>query len=284
MPCTLGMDPEFVFVKYNEIVAASRFLSGHRSFGTDGCSYLAELRPRPNTEPKEVIKSMLRSMRTTLTRKSELMNYEWRAGSYFGGYPLGGHIHIGYEHTDSNDKRDKKIKLTKAFDNLLAPIVLLMEDKKEAVRRRTSSYGHLNDSRETPWGLEYRVLPSFIASPLITEAVLCMSKMITETTLEDGLNFATPFAVDRMKFKKCEKSSFRAELNHRWEFFVNHSLWEQYKEPLKGFKRLLNDNIIFSNFADMKETWSVETERMRKFREQKDNIRPIEAEQLWGTL
>lgn len=76
----------------------------------------------------------------------------------------GFHVHVGYD----NKNVKKSLKIIKALDIFLGiPSVLLDKDTK-----RRSLYGKAGSFRLQPWGVEYRVLSSFMMStPELTRFV-----------------------------------------------------------------------------------------------------------------
>lgn len=293
MGLQLGMDPEFVFVRDDNHLerASAHVRTGNARFGTDGVSSIAELRPRPFEEPKDIVNELRAIMRGTISRKRNLMNYKWRAGSYFAGYSLGGHIHFGFNdgHDYYSGGSTKINKIRNALDSFVAPIVLLMEDKTEAIKRRQSSYGRLGNVESKQWGFEYRTLPSFIVSPTVTEGVLALSKVVASEVLNgnnpDISSFATEvgsFSPNRAEFANCNQALFRKELELRWKVIKKMSLYMTYKEPLEQLKKLIMDGVKFSDFEDMKESWEVPSVKtVNKWREGMIKIK--DAEEVWRT-
>src|SRR5690606_772207 len=110
---------------------------------------IAELRPKPSHNPKELVTNLYR----LLIKADNMIQHEgvqFLAGSTpLKGYPIGGHIH--FSNVDINSF------LLRALDNYLALPCVLIEDPKGLKRR--PRYGHLGDYRLKPHGgFEYRVL------------------------------------------------------------------------------------------------------------------------------
>lgn len=176
----IGMDPEFLLFDPNhgKVVPASRYLQFHGEAGCDVLRYrgqrlfpLAELRPRPGKEPRDVVMHLLRAFREA--RDSiEDRGLIWQAGAMpQRGFPLGGHLHFsGVALTP---------ELLRTLDNYLALPLAVLEDPRSASRR--PKYGFLGDFRIKEYGgFEYRTLPSFLISPLVTKGVVALACFIIE--------------------------------------------------------------------------------------------------------
>lgn len=176
----IGMDPEFILFNHNtgKVVPASRFLSHHGEAGCDVLRFqgrrllpLAELRPAPGRDPEEVVRHLLHAFRTANTYISD-RNLLWLAGGMpQRGFPLGGHVHFSGVLLTS--------EFLRVLDNYLALPVFLLEDNSSF--RRRPNYGFLGDYRIKSYGgFEYRTLPSFLISPLVTKGVIALAKLIAE--------------------------------------------------------------------------------------------------------
>lgn len=174
----MGMDPEFILFdpKRSKVIPASKFLN---RLGIAGCDSvriegrlrfpLAELRPRPAAEPQQLMKHLLGSFRSAyeMINDSSLI---WQAGGMpQRGFCLGGHLHF------SGITLIRP--LLEVLDNYLALLVMMLEDEDSLKRR--PRYGFLGDFRMKEYGgFEYRTLPSFLISPLVTKGVLALAKLI----------------------------------------------------------------------------------------------------------
>lgn len=277
---TLGADPEFVFLDSgNHLVSANQYLRFGGKMGTDGCMAIAELRPSPSTEPEEVTKSMFRAMNNRCRRTKELVKYKWRAGSYCAGRALGGHIHIGF---DDSSQRAYMTRIVEAFDELISPIVMMLEDKDEAVARRNGSYGRLSAYETKIYGFEYRTLPSFIVNPAVTTGILAMARVIAEQVVADK-SWARVIAWNSNKFMACDKSYFHDIIPRCQRIIEKMKLFKEHKAQIKLLWVYLQEGIVFSNFEDMKESWRLKVDEVKK--ELQQRVIPIrDAEEVWGTL
>ncbi|OOC60984.1 putative amidoligase domain-containing protein [Paenibacillus ihbetae] len=170
----LGMDPEFILMRDNgEVVHASAFMERGGLAGSDAVRFrgeviypLAELRPDPKPQPKELLRELQRAMREAYALITD-RTLSWRAGALpYTDFPLGGHIHFsGVPLT---------LSLLQVLDNYLALPLALLEDPQGRVRR--PRYGFLGDFRRQSYGgFEYRTLPSFLISPFVTKLSLAIA-------------------------------------------------------------------------------------------------------------
>lgn len=179
-PLKLGMDPEFLLYNRTErkIVPASRFLEKTGIAGCDAVRSgdrtlypIAELRPAPGTGPADLLRNLMGAMRYA-SRHITDTSLLWLAGGLpLPGLPLGGHLHFsGLPLT---------AELLRTLDNYLALPAALMEDERAKDRR--PRYGYLGDHRtQGHGGFEYRTLPSFLVSPLLTKGVVALAALIAE--------------------------------------------------------------------------------------------------------
>lgn len=173
----LGLDVEFVLTtSRGELVPADRFLprsgaAGHDAavFGGSVVHALAELRPAPSGEPRQLLTNLQRAMREAAWRITDPA-LEWRAGgSPAAGCYTGGHIHLsGVPLT---------FELLRKLDDYLALPLSLLEDPRCLARRPT--FGWLGNARLKPHGgFEYRTPASWLVSPIVTRGVIALAKLI----------------------------------------------------------------------------------------------------------
>ncbi|WP_260871015.1 putative amidoligase domain-containing protein [Paenibacillus xylanexedens] len=174
----LGMDPEFLLVQMPEskIVPASRFLERTGIAGCDSVTVggrriypVAELRPAPSSEPRELLAHLMRAF-AAASRSISDHSLIWQAGGMpQRGLPLGGHIHFSGVNLTG--------ELLRALDNYLALPLAFLQDPRGSGRR--PRYGALGDFRLKSYGgFEYRTLPSFLVSPLVAKGVVALAGLI----------------------------------------------------------------------------------------------------------
>jgi len=183
----IGADPEFSFQNSDgELVEASNVMSRVRScFGLDGCDSIAELRPAPDFNPSQVVKTIYTDLRRGYMENPDIRDLYWKAGSIAEvseGYSTGGHIHFGLRGAVRGlcrSNEDYYRELTRFLDTYLGQVGRLLEDPREAEARfGEGEYGHLGDYRSNAHGMEYRVLGSWLSSPRIAEGVLCLAQTV----------------------------------------------------------------------------------------------------------
>ncbi|RAW18515.1 hypothetical protein DC345_04580 [Paenibacillus taichungensis] len=177
-PPILGMDPEFLLVQMPEskIVPASRFLERTGVAGCDSVTIngrriypVAELRPAPSSEPRELLAHLMRAF-AAASRSISDHSLIWQAGGMpQRGLPLGGHVHFSGVTLNGD--------LLRALDNYLALLLAVLQDPRGSGRR--PRYGALGDFRLKSYGgFEYRTLPSFLVSPLVAKGVVALAGLI----------------------------------------------------------------------------------------------------------
>lgn len=261
---TIGADPEFAFTtKSGTLISPGSVIKSGTTnvqFGIDGAGRVAELRPSASDTPRGLVKNIRDVLQSGLTRWPNGANYSWKAGGVAEEEPMGGHIHFGHEML-----RDRSIatRVCSALNRTLAPIALMCEDKEEAVLRRSlSSYGHLNGGdcwRDQPWGMEYRVLSSWLTSPDDALGILSLGYLVAK-------NFDNKAFIDECVDLPEVDPDFFSECNKRVLSFYLQDIAKVLKKAI-GWKDLLNDmkpmfSLIingksFDTSRDMKESWGL---------------------------
>ncbi|MDR9854051.1 hypothetical protein RJP21_10615 [Paenibacillus sp. VCA1] len=220
----LGMDPEFLIVDpvNGEIVPASRFLDKEGEVGCDavhgegGTAYpIAELRPQPSESPRGLLIGLMRTLRMAGEMIGD-RSLHWLAGGMpKSGLPLGGHLHFsGIVLT---------AELLRALDNYLTLPVSVLEAPGSQLRR--PKYGYLGDFRRQPHGgFEYRTLPSFLVSPMLTKGIVYLAYLI---------------AANHGELKR--RPLDRDERLHRAYYAGQRDVVREYLEPLLADLQALED-------------------------------------------
>lgn len=176
----LGCDPEFTIEQNGRLVRASTALGQmdnitHEDWGPsigDDCGSL-ELRPPPTEKSREMI-TRIRGMLVDLNMQTNGM-YVARAGSYYRGRPLGGHIHVSRDMLSPDIEKDSNMVTV-----YVALPMSLIEVPKEKFFREDYGYGRPFNYRYQPHGVEFRTFPSWLVSPLWTRRVFDLTRQILE--------------------------------------------------------------------------------------------------------
>jgi hypothetical protein len=210
------------------LVGANEFYPRQRNgaadnpeIGGDGHPYTVEIRTKPKESPKEVAEEIQRILKTHFHEvPAEVC---WRAGSYFKGKTLGGHIHFGGIALEDT--------LVEALDGVLAQVLTLLEDPQEAMQRRATQYGALGDIRVKGWGFEYRTLASFIVSPEIATGVYTLAKaVVVEELAADSMSLRKLRGkrlkiltdINRNQYIKADRGYFYDKLPEIWEIISRY--------------------------------------------------------------
>jgi hypothetical protein len=254
----LGADPEFVLRKADgEIVFASLFLDKSGKAGCDAIVLpdrskhypLAELRPSPSSDPRELI----HNLRRTMSYAARLIGddrLEWVAGGMPApGYPLGGHIHVSGVKLSS--------RLLRVFDNYMALPLILLEDRATANRR--PQYGFLGDFRlERHGGFEYRTLPSWLVSPRIAAGILSLAKLLVM-----HYRRLRQIPLDNFHIMRCyytgDKTSVLPVAERLWEELERLPDYEENKEDLDYIKGSILRMESWDADRDFRGKWKVST-------------------------
>jgi hypothetical protein len=181
LDATLGADPEFLLMNAEgQVVPASAYLPRR---GLAGCDHvrigerllypLAELRPDPSPDPGKLFASIRKALYRAAEHIPDRPGMRWLAGGMPArGFALGGHIHLSGLWLNSS--------LLRVLDNYLALPLMLIEDGRSQARR--PRYGAPGDVRRQPHGgFEYRTLPSWLVTPVITKGVLGLAALLSSS-------------------------------------------------------------------------------------------------------
>lgn len=259
----LGADPEFILRRRRtgRIVAANRYFPYRGSVGHDRLYArflrgrpLAELRPAPSSEPEELFQHIRRAIRRAMAKTGSRV--EFTAGSLpFARFPIGGHIHFSGIPLTSNFLR--------ALDIYLAVPLLLIDNPARSWRRRLR-YGFLGDFRfQRHGGFEYRTLPSWLVSPSIALAVLCLAKVIAQEYHRLPLHFLDDVTMQQA-FYRANKQPFYRRFNEIWSHLEEVPTYRQYEEALLPLKRWIDAQKVWPDRSDIKPRWFVRKKRARR--------------------
>ncbi|MBS3938099.1 MAG: hypothetical protein KGZ50_05965 [Peptococcaceae bacterium] len=264
---SIGADPEFMLRdnRTGKMLMASTFFPREGTVGCDSrfvkgtvSGYpLAELRPAPSYSPLQLTDNIRRAMELAL-RLSPYGNIEWRGGSMpFRKFPIGGHIHFAGVLVSG--------QLLRAFDNYLAIPLLLIEEGHTAALRR-AKYGYLGDFRmKVHGGFEYRTPSSWLISPEIATATLCLAKVIASEyhVLRHDV-FACPEA--QVAFAAADRAYFTSHFRELWADIRTTSTFALYARVLEVLEEMILAGRTWSEKADIRRAWGLRIPRSRIYR------------------
>ncbi|MNO75870.1 hypothetical protein D3C76_669330 [compost metagenome] len=253
----LGMDPEFLLFDDNnrKVVPASRYLNHRGEAGCDVLRYrgrklypLAELRPAPGREPSEVVIHLLHAFRSA-HRAIPDNGLLWQAGGMpQRGFPLGGHIHFSGVPLTA--------ELLRALDNYLALPVAAIEDPGSF--RRRPLYGNLGDFRVQDYGgFEYRTLPSFLVSPLVTKGVVAMARLIAENS---EVLTRRPLQKDEIyqAFYTGDQKIIRKALPPLINDIISITTYHRYENYISPFIEAVLSGRTWNESSDIRRLWKLQ--------------------------
>lgn len=263
----LGADPEFILRNKDNgnLIYPSHFIQKDGLFGYDerserreGRLYpLAEIRPTPDTCPLRLTEKIRHSLQYGVTR-IPYKNVEWLAGSiHYNRYQIGGHIHFSGVELSS--------ALLRALDNYLAIPVSLIEDREAAVKRR-KQYGGLGNIRNKPHGgFEYRTLGSWLVSPEITRATLCLALLVAYEHHSLKRDFFQSYEMQRA-FYKGQSEKFYELFPLLWEDIKQtHTYWK-YEKELQIIPDMISRRETWDEQQDIRMKWRLEIPGMSWFK------------------
>jgi hypothetical protein len=257
MAIMIGSDPEFNLKKGNSNISASSVIQGRTGveWGTDGNSSTGEIRPKAENTPEAHFNNIKTILKNNLGKMSDV--YKVDVTSTYNN--CGGHIHI------SGVSEDKIQKLVKNLDNFLGLPFMLIEPKDVFKRHIDGSYGLLGDYRTESCAngtkVEYRTLPTWLATPQLTKMTLAIAYMIADETDNHALD------------SKLLPSIFQSKIilkdigdkNNEWFNFGNivtnaeklktFSLYPKYKEEVDKFCEMVAKQERFS--TDFEKNWKI---------------------------
>ncbi|MDI3327257.1 MAG: hypothetical protein QJR06_01765 [Alicyclobacillaceae bacterium] len=259
----LGADLEFMLQgQSGRLVLASRYFPRKGEVGCDDRTFrgdpgrlpLAEIRPAASSSPLRLVghirEALLEAARLCPSRK-----IKWVAGSMpVPGFPIGGHIHFTGIHAGS--------RLVRALDTYVGLPVALMEDP-ETARIRRQKYGFLGDIRhKSHGGFEYRTPGSWLVSPEIATAVLCLAHIAAEHYRDlDDWPFGDPEV--QIAFYRSDRSVLKPVFEAIWKRLTRIPLYEVYEDHLSVIPWMIGRDLTWDESADIRETWDIPAPRRR---------------------
>ena len=249
---TIGADPEFCVVKNQELKNGDSFKESN-CFGHDGGGVALEIRPDFSTDPLRVVANIHRNLLQVVMKDPKfLTDYEWHAGSHVKGTPIGGHIHFGGIPTTT-------LKVTTAcnwLDQFVGATTVLIEKYDEGVARRNSGYGGKGDHRTNEHGFEYRTPSSWITSPYIAGAVLCLAKATVHEAIKQN-GSGCPDFVSADQIRQMRVGPIRDNFPKIWEGITKMELYKEYQPQIDLIATLINNKRTWFPKASMKQSWGI---------------------------
>lgn len=262
----LGADPEFMIFnsKTNRMLSASQFFPREGLVGCDNIRIpnrqqrpVAEIRPHPSSCPLKLSNNIKQAL-DTASRMAPYQNVKWLAGSQPGGaYSIGGHLHF------SNTRLNASI--IRALDNYVAIPIFLLEEPGPAARRRRK-YGFLGDYRLKDYGgFEYRTPASWLVSPQITTAVLCLAKIVASSYYTLSKNFLNSAEAQRA-FYEGDQDYFRPIFPELWADIKKTIMYNEYQEELQVLAEMISSQITWNEKVDFRKAWKLKAIPRRRLR------------------
>lgn len=252
----LGADPEFLLLtRQGKVKFASHYADKEGPFGCDAIMLrsrrkiypLAELRPKPSTEVRELVIHLHRTMQLAAKRITD-SDLQWVAGGMpVRGLPLGGHIHFSGTPLDC--------RLLRALDNYIALPLTLLEDATTGLRK--PQYGFLGDFRKAKHGgFEYRVLPSWLVSPTVAKGVLALAKLVAEHYLELKQRPLAEPEVTRAYYQG-DKARIRPLLSALWRDLERLPGYVRHESYLLPLRRMMLQMRSWNELEDIRHKWKI---------------------------
>lgn len=257
---TIGADPEFGFLKDGTLVIPNTVISGGGGgeFGIDGAGSVAELRPPHDDNPRGLVNNIQKVLAAGYKTHEGSQKLFWKAGDMAADHPIGGHIHFGSPKLISNEML--RINVTTALDRTVALVALMVAEPEEALnRRRGSGYGGVGNSRQQSWGMEYRVLGSWLTSPEEALAICSLAYLVAQYHEDkDIMDEACSLpAYNSNAFAECDKLQLLYYLPPIVDFLTKLPDWKKYEKDIIPIFRLIKARKLWAYDKNMVESWNV---------------------------
>lgn len=265
----MGADPEFMMAnaRNGRMIPASQFFPREGTVGCDNIRIpcrqqrpVAELRPKPDYSPLQLFSNLKQALYHA-SILSPYKNIKWLAGSQpFGGYSIGGHIH--FSNVDLNNH------ILRALDNYIGLPLFLIENQITAVERR-KKYGFLADYRAKDYGgFEYRTPGSWLVSPEIATAVLCLGKIVASNYLQLTRNCFISVEAQRA-FYEGDQDYLRPLFSDIWADIQNLSMYNSFSEELQFIANMIQNDMNWDERVDIRKTWGITNISRRDYKNAK---------------
>lgn len=257
---TVGADPEFMMVKRDtdEIVYATHVCNAMREhsalheLGADGCGHTFEARPEPSVSPIQIVNNLYNIFIGHVARHPNLLDYKWKAGSFQHNASLGGHIHFGISGRVLSPRVGCDI-----LSNYLGAISILVEDKEEGLKRRSTGYGGMHDHRVQKYGFEYRTPSSWLVSPYVSAAFLCLAKTIIWEAVNNPNAEFNSYVLDS-DFRNMNYDKVKGKFPAIWADIVKMKQYQQYKPYIDVLYYLVQNRLEwYAKDGTMNKAWGL---------------------------
>lgn len=268
---TMGADPEFAVSKgkYGDmLIQAIEEVKdpGLDSFGCDGCDALFEVRPDYSTDPLELVHNIRQVMIHEVLQGNKISKLHWFAGSFYQekqnkkneydyhpyGYPLGGHIHFGIKSQHWIGFNS----MCSLLSHYVGVCSILIEKTIEAKKRRLNGYGGMLDHREQDYGFEYRTPSSWLTSPYIAAAILCLAKAVMFEKMNNR-KFKPPHTICGDDIRHVNVVMFRKMFPEIWRSITSLRLYPLYRPYIDLLHFLITNKLTWYPAVSMKEAWGL---------------------------
>ncbi len=259
----IGADPEFVICNsYNSQIDADGYGGCSEDLGCDGDGSTFEARPKPAKNPITVVNNIHGIFSKAIFCNPELASYTWKAGSSHNGRGIGGHIHFGLpSHILERTTNYNYNCYSSILSDYVGALTLLVEDEIESNARRGShGYGGQQDYRAQDYGFEYRTPSSWLVSPYVSAATLCLAKVVMSEILNNDKLKNKDLAelrFDYTDFRDTHKSKFRAQFPAIWKDIQQMALYPRYRRYIDIFHMLITNKKTWFPKCTMKEAWGL---------------------------
>lgn len=253
---TLGADPEFCIISTETGGICAEKFEQRQNFGYDGGGMAFELRPNYSKDPLRLVSNIHQSLIQFVIQYPKLSEHRFKAGSYVSQMhqPLGGHIHFGGVPVSSTVN---VCKYCNWLDQFVGSLSLLIEDYSEGLLRRSGGvYGDMCDFRRNKHGFEYRTISSWLTSPYVAAAVLCLSKVVMHEAIKRQCKQCPSF-VNSSYFSCMYVKDLYKKFDAIWLMITKMELYPMYKHQIELIRTLVRSRRNWFPKHDMKVAWGL---------------------------
>lgn len=277
----IGCDPEFIILNGNTLIESKihNFKTvNYGKLGHDGGGYykIFEFQPNYSLNPLDVVNNIRGIFLGKVRNNPEFLNYNFKAGSFAHETPLGGHIHFSSPDINLIDSVVNFTHASRILDNYVGAISVLLEDTHSGKKRRDWNtedmgehggimpkngkevkYGCATNWRPQKWGFEYRSCSSWVMSPQISAAFLCLGKVVFHEFLNNP-KFTFKEYDYSDDFLTMKKSVILNRFPSIWKDIQSMSLYKHFKPYIDFLYILISKNCNWENSRlGMKEQWGI---------------------------